>query len=498
MAPKDKKATPTPRSGTPDPRSSSSTTKPSHSLARKVVVREASKKGQVESPARLDSPTLPPQAGTAVPGEKRKGKQAIPGEGVTNYLARVKAEGEATNKDEGALPADLELNAKDTATATTPQQLNRLSRSSYGEESVSESPEEGHPIVDVSIRLGTESTRDSMSQRSATAGSQRKRLKAARVKKAPTREEKRELQYRGQLLMLENLRDYVDDRSFSDPESIEHKLRSGQIPIVEQKLTLFHAEYRVTMALNEHQILLEQALYKPRSKLMLSAEDLLADATRSLNLDTGIVKPQHPQLDTGPAMPHSIVRLARMHHNLKATNADLLVEAHQWRLLEAWIENKSERLKYQPGDTLREFEEMYISTRILKEGACLILQYLLHLDNMWKETLKNMKAVAKKAGVGIDQFKDDSMTRQFLNFAPTGHYDFWRMGFSDIRSGNFEGPGDPRFSWDIQTFLKSLALRAMSVHQMRDYIDTFELNCQKALDITQGDDSSDSETESSN
>jgi hypothetical protein len=498
MPPKERRGSITSRSGTADTKSSSSAAKSSHSLARKVVIREASKKGQVDPSPDSDSPPSAPQARSAVPGERRKGKQAVPGEGVTNYLARANAEDDAANKGEDVLPTSLELTAKSTATTITPQQQNRSSRSSYGEESVSPSTEEGYPDIDISIHLGTESMRDSMSHQSATTGSPRESLKRTRGKKAPAPEELRKLQYQEQFLLLDNLRDYVDNSSFSDRESIEHTVKSGQIPMVEQKLALLHAEHRVTIALNEHQILLEEAQYKPRSKIMSSAEDWLTAAVDCLNPDTKGGLSQHAQVDAGVTMPRIFVRLARVYHDITAANAMLLVEAHQWRLLEAWIENKSERLKYQPGDTLSEFDDMYISPRILKEGACHILQNLLHLNSTWKETLKNMKTIAKKAGVGIDQFQDDSMARKFLKFAPTGHYDFFRMGFSDIRCGNFEGHGDPRFSWDIQTFLKSLALRAMSVHQMRDCIDTFELNCQKALDISEGDDLSECESKFSN
>ena len=496
MPPKERRGMPTSKPVTTDPKSSSASTRSSMPLARKVVLREALKIGHVDHQPHSDSPPPPPSppVPTVIPGETKKGKQAVAGQGVSNYLASVKAKEEATVNSEAIPLASSDALGRTPATGTSPEQENRSDRLSYVEESFTESADGDGPYVDVSIHSGTESTRDSMSHQSATSPSPRQSLKGIRNIEELTPEELRQLQHHAQSLVMEKWRGYIDNYADSDQESVEHDLKTGQIPLTAQRFALFYAEHRLTMALKEHEVLLEQAQYTGHSKYSLCAESLLTDVRKCSDAN---VLSQDAKLDTEPRMAESIIALAKAHRDLNAGNKKLLVKAHEWRLLKAWIENKSERLKYQVGETPKDFDEMYISPKPLKEGACFIHEQLVGLKYKWKDTLKSMKVAAENAGVSLDETDKSYMGRRWLEHVPTGYYGFYRMGFDDIRRSCVEGHGDTRFPWDVQTCLKSLALRAKSMHEIRNEIDVLKLKCQEVFDAAAEYDSSDSDSKHS-
>jgi hypothetical protein len=245
-----------------------------------------------------------------------------------------------------------------------------------------------------------------------------------------------------------------------------------RIPIVNQKKMLIHAEHRASMALNELHILRKRTRELPQTRYMLKsfAGEILAEGIEIMDLNTLSSTLEDPTLGTDPRLSHTIVAVAKIYHIIEATHERLVEELAQWYLLQSWIDDKSERLKYEVPEDPVGFEDMYICPRILKEGACFIQEELDASIKEWTELRRKGVKADQATEASFEIVKCKKAKGYMLELLPEGYDDFCRFEPGEIRATNLEGEGnttDLRRQTDLRRFLKSLAIRAKSLHQVR-------------------------------
>ena len=400
-----------------------------------------------------------------------KGKLVVPGEGVKPYFTQKEAEEAARRAQLGPDPS-IELPISQTRAvgacktgATSSPNLRQTECPSSDEQQATGSEEGDSSILNISIRLGTESTRDSSSQQPPVAPRgvfAHSRLGALRIQ-----------QYEKSLQQIVELRNYIDNHPFSGSIASEWELLDWKrIPIVNQRKMLIHAEHSATMALEELHILRKQARELPQTRYTLKsfAGDILAEDVGMLDLNTLSSTLRDPILDYDPKLSHTIVAVAKIYHIIKAKHERLEEELAQWYLLQSWIDDESERLKYEVPEHPAGFDNMYICPRILKEGACLIQEELDTSIKEWTELRQKGVKAGKATEASFVIVKCRKTKRYMLELLPEGYDDFCRFDPEEIRATNLEGEGnttDLRRQTDLKRFLKSLAIRAKSLHQVR-------------------------------
>ena len=417
----------------------------------------------------LGACTTIPLTKTASFTPQGKGKHALPGEGVKNYLARKEAKEAARRAQINPDPSielplpQIKVVGAGEAVATPNPNLGQAEHSPYDEHQIAVEEDSDQSVLDISIRLGTESTRDSLSQQAPELP----RAVVAHSKAGALRIQ----QHAQSLRQITGLRTYIDDHTFSGSVTAEWELLEWtKIGIVNQKKILIHAENRASMALSELQVLLRRARVFPQVpyKLKSFAAEILSEDVAILDLNTLHDALKDPALGKDPRLSHTIVAVAKIYHIIKGKQERYEEEAAQWYLLRSWINDKNERLKYEVGEEAVGLEDMYICARILKEGACFIQEELDASIKEWTEL--------RRQGVMADRFTELSFTivngdKGFtLKLLPEGYDDIWRFEPAEIRATNLEGEGstiDLRRQTDLKRFLKSLAIRTKSLHQVR-------------------------------
>ena len=241
-----------------------------------------------------------------------------------------------------------------------------------------------------------------------------------------------------------------------------------QVQLFERKSAAHYAKHRAHMALQEHLVLRDQ-LPMPHDdnktidlKPFVDTKNGDSSIDNVMDIDNLDLKDAHFESDS--RLPRTIAVLAKVYHRIHKLNLRLKDDSRQWKLFLGWLSADSTVARQPEAGQL---ERMGIRERILKEGACLIVE---SIDNL----LSDYEAIRNSAEKLVFPSLATLKKRTFVK-VPQSHWDIWKCSPQELRGLNLyprvnDGDSDDLVAMKKrlpETFRQSLAFRASTLIELR-------------------------------